>query len=130
MRGSFSAPLPAKMYWQPTSNRYDAHDLAFCAGSTYMRVSYRWLVVVIFVVAIIGVVVVRGSRRTVQSPVTITFLGYTNLPGTNVRSAVFSVRFESGKSMGISSPMVDGERLDFYTHGELPISNRPPTRQS
>src|SRR5689334_9471560 len=93
MRDCFSALLPAKMYWQPASNRYDAHDLAFCAGSTYMRVRHRWLVVAVFVVAIVGLAGVFNSSRTLPSGVTIAFLGYTNLPNSNVRYGVFDLRY-------------------------------------
>jgi hypothetical protein len=66
-----------------------------------MRVRHRWLLLSIFVAAVVIVVAVLQGKRTAGSGVTVSFIGYTNLPNKSVRSAVFVFRSEHPSSVRI-----------------------------
>lgn len=95
-----------------------------------MRLPHRWLLLSIFAAAILIVLTMLGSRRTVHPMVAISFLGYTNMPNAKVRSAVFVLHSERSGSIHVSSPSVELEPLDWYTHGRILIPNRMPTGQN
>jgi hypothetical protein len=95
-----------------------------------MRVRHRWLLLSIFVAAILVVTAMLGNRRTVHSGVTVSFLGYTNLADSPVRSAVFVVHYSNLGSIYAGQLWLEDEGLeDHKAHSILaPIS--PVTIQS
>ncbi|MEY2427937.1 MAG: hypothetical protein QOJ40_822 [Verrucomicrobiota bacterium] len=94
-----------------------------------MRVRNRWLLLGVLVAVAVVIVGVLGSRRTVDPGVTISFMGYTNLPNAKVRSAVFTVHYQRRESIHVSAPSVEVERLDFYAPGTILAPNRMPASQ-
>jgi hypothetical protein len=77
-------------------------------------IRHRWLLLSIFVAALLIVLAIVASKRTVHSGVTIAFVGYTNLPNSRVRSAIFAVHNEHPSSMHIDGWWLDAEGLEGH----------------
>jgi hypothetical protein len=79
-----------------------------------MRVRHRWLLLSAFVVSVVIVAAILGSRRKIHSGITISFLGYTNLPNKSVRSAVFLVTTKHPSSINVEQWWVEVEGLQDH----------------
>jgi hypothetical protein len=90
------------------------------AGSTYMRVQYRWLLLSIIVATLLIVVVALSSRRTVRERITFSFVGYTNLPNAKARSAIFLVHFERSDGIHIKRLFLEVEGLKGHKADAIP----------
>jgi hypothetical protein len=60
-----------------------------------MRVRHRWLLLSVFVAAVLIVLTILARERSDRAEFTISFLGYTNLPDAKVRSAIFVLTNQS-----------------------------------
>ncbi|MEY2428768.1 MAG: hypothetical protein QOJ40_1653 [Verrucomicrobiota bacterium] len=86
-------------------------------------IRHRWLLLSIFIAALLIVMVILGSGRGGHSTVTISFLGYTNLSDGKVRSAVFVLR--NPASFIIDGPWVEAQRLEDNKPHPVPLPIRP-----
>ena len=77
-----------------------------------MRVRDRWLLLAVFIMAVLIVLAILGSGRGNHSGVTISFAGYTNLPGAKARSAVFVIHNERPKARYIRNTWFELEWLE------------------
>src|SRR5258706_14530932 len=89
-----------------------------------MSVRHRWLLLSILVAAVVVALAVVGSRQTVDRGVTISFLGYTNLPNANAPSAMFVVRDEHPAVTHFGAVWVDVEGSDGYKSRPIEVSWR------
>ena len=91
-----------------------------------MRVRHRWLLLAVFVVAIVIVLaVVVVSTRGPDSRVTVSFLGFTNLPNATVRSAIFVVSNEDRTVHGVGRMFVEAEGLEDHKPSSIAGFYRP-----
>jgi hypothetical protein len=72
-----------------------------------MRVRHRWLLLSVFVVAVVIAAGIVVSLRGRPSLATVSFLGYTNLPDAKVRSAVFVAHTEDNASTRVAAMWIE-----------------------
>src|SRR2546421_11232929 len=85
-----------------------------------MRVRHRWLLVGVSVVATVTVVAILRSTRTVHDGIITSFVGYTNLHGAQLRSAVFLVTNEHPASVAFGHWHLEAEEPEDHKVHTIP----------
>ena len=89
-----------------------------------MRVWQRW-VLVGGLVGVVGIVVATlGSKRTDHSPVTVSFMGYTNLPGGSQPGFSFLVRNERPASVQVGRLCIEVGESGGHKARSILVPNR------
>src|SRR5258708_27065243 len=86
-----------------------------------MRIKQRWVWVGVFVVVIGIVIALLGTMRQDRQNVRLVFLGYTNLPNSNVRSALLKLTEDTNHSSSVIDMWVEIEGPQGLTTNGAPF---------